>query len=170
MAQIRTDQRRYYERFSDGREDGLGLRCEAAAERYFAQTGAPAFDDRGGRRISKPARGETELENVLFSMRDAVPWRAEDAPLDDKADRLYRTAKAQQEQYDDRCSAPRGEDEDADETTRTRLRGRWRAWRESVAQRACSRCAFPGFEINKAMTGARCRPAKARLPRLGKPL
>ncbi|MFR4415848.1 MAG: hypothetical protein ACLT4C_11790 [Butyricicoccus sp.] len=27
-------------------------------------------------------------------------WR-EDAPFDDKADRLYRTAKAQQEQYDD---------------------------------------------------------------------
>ena len=44
MAQICTDHPRYYEWFSDGREDGLGLCCEAAAELILAQTGAPAFD------------------------------------------------------------------------------------------------------------------------------
>ena len=44
MAQICTDHPRYYEWFSDGREDGLGLCCEAAAELILAQTGTPAFD------------------------------------------------------------------------------------------------------------------------------
>lgn len=37
MAQICTDHPRYYEWFSDGREDGLGLCCEAAAS-VLAQT------------------------------------------------------------------------------------------------------------------------------------
>lgn len=45
-------------------------------------------------------------------MRDALFRLAcEDAPFDDKADRLYRTAKAQQEQYDDLLFPfPEGED------------------------------------------------------------
>ena len=100
MAQICTDHPRYYEWFSDGREDGLGLCCEAAAELILAQTGAPAFDVTEADGVSETGtEAETELENVLFSMRDALFRLAcEDAPFDDKADRLYRTAKAQQEQ------------------------------------------------------------------------
>ena len=71
MAQICTDHPRYYEWFSDGREDGLGLCCEAAAELILAQTGAPAFDVTEADGVSETGtEAETELENVLFSMRD----------------------------------------------------------------------------------------------------
>ena len=71
LCQICTDHPRYYEWFSDGREDGLGLCCEAAAELILAQTGAPAFDVTEADGVSETGtEAETELENVLFSMRD----------------------------------------------------------------------------------------------------
>ena len=71
LCQICTDHPRYYEWFSDGREYGLGLCCEAAAELILAQTGAPAFDVTEADGVSETGtEAETELENVLFSMRD----------------------------------------------------------------------------------------------------
>ena len=67
MAQICTDHPRYYEWFSDGREDGLGLCCEAAAELILAQTGAPAFDVTEADGVSEAGHGCTGTElRTLF--------------------------------------------------------------------------------------------------------
>ena len=41
MAQICTDHPRYYEWFAGGREDGVGLCCEAAAELILQKRGYP---------------------------------------------------------------------------------------------------------------------------------
>ena len=156
MAQICTDHPRYYEWFSDGREDGLGLCCEAAAELILAQTGAPAFDVTEADGVSETGtEAETELENVLFSMRDALFRLAcEDAPFDDKADRLYRTAKAQQEQYDDLLFPfPEGRTRMQTRRTRTRLRGRRRSGGRARS-RVCSSCC--SALRSTRTTGARC--------------
>ena len=167
MAQICTDHPRYYEWFSDGREDGLGLCCEAAAELILAQTGAPAFDVTEADGVSETGtEAETELENVLFSMRDALFRLAcEDAPFDDKADRLYRTAKAQQEQYDDLLFPfPEGEDEDADETDEDTASWSQAFWRESTLTSLLEM--LLGFEINKDDWRTLLTGAKARLPEI----
>ena len=163
MAQICTDHPRYYEWFSDGREDGLGLCCEAAAELILAQTGAPAFDVTEADGVSETGtEAETELENVLFSMRDTLFRLAcEDAPFDDKADRLYRTAKAQQEQYDD-LLFPFPEDEDADETDEDTASWSQAFWRESTLTSLLEM--LLGFEINKDDWRTLLTGAKARLP------
>ena len=165
MAQICTDHPRYYEWFSDGREDGLGLCCEAAAELILAQTGAPAFDVTEADGVSETGtEAETELENVLFSMRDALFRLAcEDAPFDDKADRLYRTAKAQQEQYDD-LLFPFPEDEDADETDEDAASWSQAFWRESTLTSLLEM--LLGFEINKDDWRTLLTGAKARLPEI----
>lgn len=165
MAQICTDHPRYYEWFSDGREDGLGLCCEAAAELILAQTGAPAFDVTEADGVSETGtEAETELENVLFSMRDALFRLAcEDAPFDDKADRLYRTAKAQQEQYDD-LLFPFPEDEDADETDEDTASWSQAFWRESTLTSLLE--LLLGFEINKDDWRTLLTGAKARLPEI----
>ena len=86
---------------------------------------------------------------------NAVSWRdtlfrltCEDAPFDDKADRLYRTAKAQQEQYDDLLFPfPEGEDEDADETVEDTASWSQAFWRESTLTSLLEM--LLGFEINK---------------------
>lgn len=167
MAQICTDHPRYYEWFSDGREDGLGLCCEAAAELILAQTGAPAFDVTEADGVSETGtEAETELENVLFSMRDALFRLAcEDAPFDDKADRLYRTAKVQQEQYDDLLFPfPEGEDEDTDETDEDTASWSQAFWRESTLTSLLE--LLLGFEINKDDWRTLLTGAKARLPEI----
>ena len=165
LCQICTDHPRYYEWFSDGREDGLGLCCEAAAELILAQTGAPAFDVTEADGVSETGtEAETELENVLFSMRDALFRLAcEDAPFDDKADRLYRTAKAQQEQYDD-LLFPFPEDEDADETDEDTASWSQAFWRESTLTSLLEM--LLGFEINKDDWRTLLTGAKARLPEI----
>ena len=167
MAQICTDHPRYYEWFSDGREDGLGLCCEAAAELILAQTGAPAFDVTEADGVSETGtEAETELENVLFSMRDALFRLAcEDAPFDDKADRLYRTAKAQQEQYDDLLFPfPEDEDKAAGETDEDTASWSQAFWRESTLTSLLE--LLLGFEINKDDWRTLLTGAKARLPEI----
>lgn len=75
MAQICTDHPRYYEWFSDGREDGLGLCCEAAAELILAQTGAPTFDVTEADGVSETRHGGRNRtgERAVFHARCAVP-------------------------------------------------------------------------------------------------
>ena len=141
--------------------------CEAAAELILAQTGAPAFDVTEADGVSETGtEAETELENVLFSMRDALFRLAcEDAPFDDKADRLYRTAKAQQEQYDDLLFPfPEGEDEDTDETDGDTVSWSQAFWRESTLTSLLE--LLLGFEINKDDWRTLLTGAKARLPEI----
>ena len=133
----------------------------------LAQTGAPAFDVTEADGVSETGtEAETELENVLFSMRDALFRLAcEDAPFDDKADRLYRTAKAQQEQYDDLLFPfPEGEDEDADETDEDTASWSQAFWRESTLTSLLE--LLLGFEINKDDWRTLLTGAKARLPEI----
>lgn len=155
MAQICTDHPRYYEWFSDGREDGLGLCCEAAAELILAQTGAPAFDVTEADGVSETGtEAETELENVLFSMRDALFRLAcEDAPFDDKADRLYRTRQRRSRSSTTTCCSRSPRTRMQTRRTRTRFRGRRRSGGRARS-RACSRCC--SALRSTRTTGARC--------------
>ena len=86
-------------------------------------------------------------------------------PFDDKADRLYRTAKAQQEQYDDLLFPfPEGEDEDADETDEDTASWSQAFWRESTLTSLLEM--LLGFEINKDDWRTMLTGAKARLPQI----
>ena len=99
-------------------------------------------------------------------MRDALFRLAcEDAPFDDKVDRLYRTAKAQQEQYDDLLFPfPEGEDEDTDETDEDTASWSQAFWRESTLTSLLEM--LLGFEINKDDWRTLLTGAKARLPEI----
>lgn len=100
LCQICTDHPRFYTWLSNGREEGIGLCCEAAAKLILQPTGFPQWD------IIQTAEGtETPdlLEQTLLSMRDElfhlikpqIPIR-----LDQKMSDLYRAASEMQEQYD----------------------------------------------------------------------
>ena len=67
MAQICTDHPRYYEWFAGGREDGVGLCCEAAAELILQKRGYPQWDVTG-----EADEEPDEFEQVLFAMRDRL--------------------------------------------------------------------------------------------------
>ena len=166
MAQICTDHPRYYEWFSDGREDGLGLCCEAAADLILRQTGAPAWDVTEAENVSDiGSETETELENTLFAMRDTLfRLAAEPLPFDQKAEALDRAACAMQEQYDELLFPfPAGEadGEEADEEWFS-----WPAlfWREDTLRDLLD--LLLGFEINKEDWRTLLTDAKARLPEI----
>ena len=108
---------------------------------------------------------ETELEDALFAMRDELFRLAcEDAPFDDKADRLYRTAKAQQEQYDNLLFPfPEGEDEE-NETDEDPFSWSQAFWCESTLTSLLD--LLLGFEINKDDWRTLLTGAKARLPEI----
>ena len=134
MAQICTDHPRYYEWFSDGREDGLGLCCEAAAELILAQTGAPAFD-------------VTEADGVS-------DWRVRTRRLMTR--RTGSTARQRRSRSSTTtcCSrSPRGRTRIQTRRTGTRFRGRRRSGGRARS-RACSRCC--SALRSTRTTGARC--------------
>lgn len=97
-------------------------------------------------------------------MRDALFRLAcEDAPFDDKADRLYRTAKARRSSTTTCCSrSPR--DEDADETDEDTASWSQAFWRESTLTSLLE--LLLGFEINKDDWRTLLTGAKARLPEI----
>lgn len=67
MAQICTDHPRYYEWFAGGREDGVGLCCEAAAELILRRRDRPEWDVTG-----EADEEPDEFEQALFAMRDRL--------------------------------------------------------------------------------------------------
>ena len=62
-----TDHPRYYEWFAGGREDGVGLCCEAAAELILQKRGYPQWDVTG-----EADEEPDEFEQALFAMRDRL--------------------------------------------------------------------------------------------------
>lgn len=100
MVQICTDHPRFFEWFSGGREDGLGLCCEAAARLILQRTDYPQWDIVQDDTCSET---EDELEQLLFSMREQLFHLIKPkTPIssDEKADILYRTVRAMQDKYD----------------------------------------------------------------------
>lgn len=104
MAQICTDHPRYFEWFSGGREDGLGLCCEAAAQLILQRTEYPQWDILQESDVSdKGTDTEDALEQALFSMREKLfhlikPEKV--CSFDEKTTALYRAARAMQDEYD----------------------------------------------------------------------
>ena len=165
MAQICTDHPRYYEWFSDGREDGLGLCCEAAAELILAHTDATEWEVLEAEDVSEPGtEAETELEEALFAMRDELFGIAgEDAPFDDRADRLYRAARTMQAQYDEMLF-PFPADEDGEEAEEDTF-----SWSAAFGRTDTLEDLLElllGFEINKDDWRAQLCEAKAHLPEI----
>ena len=161
MAQICTDHPRYYEWFSDGREDGLGLCCEAAAALILGQTDLPEWDITEADDVSDSGTEvEIEMENTLFAMRDEL-FRLAGAHVsfDEKADALYQTACAMQEQYDELLFPfPDAPDEDANAPEDSAFPWSQVFWREDTLRDLLD--LLLGFEINKddwrtLLTGAR---------------
>lgn len=104
LSQICTDHPRFYEWFSGGREEGLGLCCEAAAELILQKTDAvqwdTSYDDEENERISEDIAA---LEQALFSMREQlfhIVKPTTETIFDSKINQLYRSALLMQEQYD----------------------------------------------------------------------
>ena len=99
MAQICTDHPRYYEWFAGGREDGVGLCCEAAAELILQKRGYPQWDVTG-----EADEEPDEFEQALFAMRDrlfAIIKPETPVSFDEKLDRLHLACCEMQNEYDD---------------------------------------------------------------------
>lgn len=100
LCQICTDHPRFYTWLSNGREEGIGLCCEAAAKLILQPTGFPQWEI-----IQTAEDTETPdlLEQTLLSMRNKLFHLIKPdcfIPLDKKINHLYRTALEMQEQYD----------------------------------------------------------------------
>lgn len=104
MVQICTDHPRYFGWFSGGREDGLGLCCEAAAHLILQETGYPQWEI-----LQEPDISDTDektehgIEQTLFSMREQLFHLIKpeaSVSFDEKTDAIYRAARAMQDQYD----------------------------------------------------------------------
>lgn len=103
LCQICTDHPRFYTWLSDGREEGIGLCCEAAAKLILQPTEFPQWEI-----IQTISELESEnepdfLEQALLAMRDELfhlikPETA--VPLLTKCNQLYRAAFDMQKQYD----------------------------------------------------------------------
>ena len=104
LCQICTDHPRFYTWLSDGREEGIGLCCEAAARLILQPTGFPQWEVI--QTASEPENMSEEpdpLEQALLAMRDELfhlikPDIA--VPLDSKFNQLYCAASDMQERYD----------------------------------------------------------------------
>lgn len=105
LGQICADHPRFYEWFSDGREEGLGLCCEAAAKLILQKTGYPEWDTSYEEEDTEEASADIRfLEQTLFSMREKLFYIIKpetDTPFDSKMNHLYKTALSLQQQYDD---------------------------------------------------------------------
>ena len=104
LCQICTDHPRFYTWLSGGREEGIGLCCEAAARLILQSTGFPQWEVLHA--TDAPADGPEEtdpLEQTLLSMRDELFHLIKPeitVSFDSKINTLYHTASAMQEQYD----------------------------------------------------------------------
>ncbi len=103
MVQICSDHPRYFEWFSGGREDGLGLCCEAAAQLILQYTKYPQWDIQASDVFDGDTNTENTLEQTLFSMREKLFHLVKPEspiPFDEKTDIIYRTVRAMQDTYD----------------------------------------------------------------------
>ena len=104
MVQICTDHPRFFEWFSGGREDGLGLCCEAAARLILQRTDSPQWDTIQESDVSDEGTDtEDALEQALFSMREQIFHLIKPeipTSFDEKTNALYRAARVMQDKYD----------------------------------------------------------------------
>lgn len=163
MVQICTDHPRYFAWFSGGREDGLGLCCEAAAKLILQRTEYPQWDVTQEPDISDE-HNETEdtFEPSLFSMREKLFHLIKpEAPVsfDEKTDTIYRTARAMQDEYDAMLfSFP--EDDLGEDTF---------CWSQAFWNEACLTQIFDQLlqlEINTAAWRDTLLTAQAHIPKL----
>ena len=165
MAQICTDHPRYYEWFAGGREDGVGLCCEAAAELILQKRGYPQWDVTG-----EADEEPDEFEQALFAMRDrlfAIIKPETPVSFDEKLDRLHLACCGMQNEYDDLLFPVEGDAEYADEEDEP---FRWSAmfWSEACLKALTER--LMSLEINKddwrgLLADVRAYPRAARAPR-----
>ena len=163
MAQICTDHPRYYEWFAGGREDGVGLCCEAAAELILQKRGYPQWDVTG-----EADEAPDELEQALFAMRDrlfAIVKPETPLSFDEKLDRLHLACCAMQSEYDDLLFPVEGEDEYAVEDGED-APFRWSKmfWSEACLKALAERLA--ALEINKDSWRTLLGEVHARIPEL----
>lgn len=163
MAQICTDHPRYYEWFAGGREDGVGLCCEAAAELILQKRGYPQWDVTG-----EADEAPDELEQALFAMRDrlfAIVKPETPLSFDEKLDRLHLACCAMQSEYDDLLFPVEGEDGYAAEDSED-VPFRWSKmfWSEACLKALAERLA--ALEINKDSWRTLLGEVHARIPEL----
>lgn len=161
MAQICTDHPRYYEWFAGGREDGVGLCCEAAAELILQKRGYPQWDVTG-----EADEEPDEFEQALFAMRDrlfAIIKPETPASFDEKLDRLHLACCDMQNEYDDLLFPVEGDAEYADEEDEP---FRWSAmfWSEACLKALTER--LMSLEINKDDWRGLLADVHARIPEL----
>ena len=161
MAQICTDHPRYYEWFAGGREDGVGLCCEAAAELILRRRDRPEWDVTG-----EADEEPDEFEQALFAMRDrlfAIIKPETPVSFDEKLDRLHLACCKMQNEYDDLLFPVEGDAEYADEEDEP---FRWSAmfWSEACLKALTER--LMSLEINKDDWRTLLTGAKARLPEI----
>ena len=101
LCQICTDHPRFYDWFLDGKECGVGLCCEAAAEQILKKTdGFPMIEQSDGEPmpndLDEVEMAELQIANLLFFMRDElfhiIKPEENTSSLDDKIDKLYQSA------------------------------------------------------------------------------
>ena len=161
MAQICTDHPRYYEWFAGGREDGVGLCCEAAAELILRRRDRPEWDVTG-----EADEEPDEFEQALFAMRDrlfAIIKPETPVSFDEKLDRLHLACCEMQNEYDDLLFPVEGDAEYADEEDEP---FRWSAmfWSEACLKALTER--LMSLEINKDDWRGLLADVHARIPEL----
>jgi lysine-N-methylase len=122
LGYICTHHPRFYEWYVDGKEAGLGLVCEAAAELILEKTGYPEFEVITDEAEADPEEAadedlqmERETEEMLFAMRDQLfrivkpeTGTQQDEPTDTqekhcfdrRTDELWQAAERLQKEYD----------------------------------------------------------------------
>ncbi|MCD8357168.1 MAG: flagellin lysine-N-methylase [Clostridia bacterium] len=165
LSQICTDHPRFYEWFSDGREEGLGLCCEAAAKLILQNTGYPEWDISYDEETVEAASEDIRLlEQLLFSMREtlfSIIKPETDTPLDSKMNQLYQTALSMQKQYDDILFPfPEAEEPHAEDALNWSLL----FWQEDFLSALLDSCLC--LEINDAEWRDLLLAAKASLPEI----
>ena len=104
LCQICTDHPRFYDWFPNGKECGIGLCCESAAEQILSPDTDFTFREQSdGEAIpanfDETERAEIQIANLLFFMRDELfdILHTDFPSYDDKIDALYSAAADMQE-------------------------------------------------------------------------